>query len=66
MKPAGRRTRDPDEALKEERRRAEAAINPPSVTLVEEQIEKLGRPTLVVLDMANRMIDQDEKLDPGM
>ena len=41
-------------------------MNPPSVALVDEQIEKVGRPTLVVLDMANRMIDKDEFVDPNM
>ena len=46
------RTKDPEEALKQERKQEQTALNPPSVAVVDEQIEKLGRPTLVVLDMA--------------
>jgi hypothetical protein len=40
-------------------------LNPPSVALVDEQIEKVGRPTLVVLDMATRMMDQDLVVNPN-
>ena len=40
-------------------------LNPPSVALVDEQIEKVGGPTLVVLDMATRMMDQDLVVNPN-
>ena len=39
-------------------------LNPPQKPLDESQIEAKGRPSLVVLDMAQRIIARDEKENP--
>ena len=50
-----------DSYLKEQ----ESIIKPKETTIIQEVIEKQGRPALVIMDLAQRLIGQEENNNPN-